>query len=228
MRKKRTRGLPAAVLCPVAAAAFLTACDRIPTDFPVPDKNVAPLAFFEVASTTQIRSDTVSVTFDASGSEDDSNVVAYEWDFGDTNVPALLTPAQGGQRPEHEYLLEKKIYTVKLRVKDDDGVFSEPFARNVEVIANRPPIAVFTIKPDPPEGEAPLLVSVDASGSSDPDGDLPLTYRWDFGDGSSVPAGQSSPRYEHAYTKGGTFVLTLVVSDGRNQSGPAVRIVDVR
>jgi PKD repeat protein len=68
---------------------------------------------------------------------------------------------------------------------------------------------------------------VDASGSTDPDGDLPLTYRWDFGDGPPVP-GQTSPKYEHAYTERGTFVLTLVVSDGRDQSGPVIRIVDVQ
>ena len=43
---------------------------------------------------------------------------------------------------------------------------------------NRPPTAVATATPD--SGPAPLQVQLDASGSSDPDGDTPLDYAWDL------------------------------------------------
>jgi parallel beta-helix repeat protein len=49
-----------------------------------------------------------------------------------------------------------------------------------------------------------------ATGSLDPDGD-PLSYSWDFGDGSSAAAGF---RALHTYTAPGTYAVTLTVSDG--------------
>lgn len=63
-------------------------------------------------------------------------------------------------------------------------------------------------------GPAPLAVAFDGSGSSDPDGD-PLTYDWDFGDGS---AHSSAINPSHTYTRPGTFQAKLTVSDGRGKS----------
>lgn len=53
---------------------------------------------------------------------------------------------------------------------------------------------------------APLLL--DGTASSDPDGD-PLSYRWDFGDGTSG----SGPQPAHAFPTG-VFTVSLTVSDG--------------
>ena len=55
-----------------------------------------------------------------------------------------------------------------------------------------------------------LSCSFDGSTSSDPDND-PLTYSWDFGDGSTGSGATTS----HLYAKSGTYTVKLTVSDGR-------------
>jgi hypothetical protein len=50
---------------------------------------------------------------------------------------------------------------------------------------NKAPFAVLTTNPDPPSGQGPLTVTFDLCKSTDPDGD-PLSYFFDFGDGSKT------------------------------------------
>jgi len=51
--------------------------------------------------------------------------------------------------------------------------------------SNRPPFAVLTTNPDPPQGQSPLSVTFDLCKSSDPDGD-PLSFFFEFGDGAKA------------------------------------------
>jgi PKD repeat protein len=64
----------------------------------------------------------------------------------------------------------------------------------------------------PYAGVAGVAIEMDGSGSYDPDGG-PITFEWDFGDGSA--AAGSSP--SHAYAHGGAFEVRLTVRD----AGPA-------
>ena len=57
-------------------------------------------------------------------------------------------------------------------------------------------------------GPAPLAVSFDASGSTDPNGD-DLSYNWNFGDGSS--SAEKAPK--HTYASVGTYEVELRVRD---------------
>jgi outer membrane protein assembly factor BamB len=54
-------------------------------------------------------------------------------------------------------------------------------------------------------------VYFDGSGSYDPDGDN-LTYKWDFGDGTST-GWQNNSKTLHSYDKAGVYTVTLSVSD---------------
>ena len=57
----------------------------------------------------------------------------------------------------------------------------DPVRRVTYSVNNSPPVAIFSATPD--HGPEPLVVTLDASESFDPEGQ-PLTYVWDFGDGS--------------------------------------------
>lgn len=72
---------------------------------------------------------------------------------------------------------------------------------------NNPPVAQAAANPT--TGSAPLTVNFSSAGSNDPDFD-PLTYTWDFADGS----GSFEPNPTHVYTASGIFLATLTVGDG--------------
>ena len=67
---------------------------------------------------------------------------------------------------------------------------------------------------DPLAGAAPLVVSLDASGTTDPDQPThTLTYDWSFGDGTS--ALDAGPAVSHTFAKGDyTVVVTVTDFDG--------------
>ena len=71
---------------------------------------------------------------------------------------------------------------------------------------NHAPTARFTATPL--AGPAPLTVTFNGSGSSDPDRD-PLSYRWDFDDGGTSNA--VSPT--HTFNAPGNYTVRLTVSD---------------
>ncbi|WP_243731726.1 ThuA domain-containing protein [Nocardioides ochotonae] len=73
---------------------------------------------------------------------------------------------------------------------------------------NRPPTVA--ISASTTNGEAPLPVDF-TSTVSDADGDTPITYAWDFGDGTTST--EASP--SHTYTTPGRYVVELTATDAR-------------
>lgn len=71
---------------------------------------------------------------------------------------------------------------------------------------NQPPVAV--IEASVTEGDAPLTVEFDGSGSTDED-DRIVEYRWTFGDGTSA----SGPTAQHTFTQEGLYNVRLTVTD---------------
>jgi PKD repeat protein len=81
------------------------------------------------------------------------------------------------------------------------------------------------LKVTPTSGTAPLAVSADASGSTDPQGET-LTYAFDFGDGTSTGQ-QSSATASHTYSAAGTYQLTVTVTDTSGLTSTATQAVAV-
>ena len=89
------------------------------------------------------------------------------------------------------------------------------------VTTGSPPVAQLTATPV--SGTAPLVVNFSSSGSYDPDG-TPLTYGWNFGDGTTSTAANPS----RTYGTPGSYVATLVVTDGSGRSSsPAQTTISV-
>ena len=160
-----------------------------------------------------------AVTFDASGSSDpDGQVVKYEWDLdgnGSYEVDTDTSPeaARAFSTPgEHQ---------VGLRVTDDEGATATT-TRTVTV-QNRAPSASFTASPNPaPSGQA---VTFDASGSSDPDGEV-VKHEWDLnGDGSYETDGGAATTVSHSFESAGSHQVGLRVTDDEGATATAVLTV---
>ncbi|GIF52353.1 glucose/arabinose dehydrogenase [Asanoa ferruginea] len=82
------------------------------------------------------------------------------------------------------------------------------------VTDNAPP--VITASGNPTTGTTPLVVEFSGT-ATDEEGDNPLTYAWDFGDGGTANTANAS----HTYTTPGTFTATLTVTDSRGANAYA-------
>ncbi len=157
-----------------------------------------------------------AITFDASASTDPGGTIySWEWDFGDGSEGK-------GEMITHTYSSAGQ-YLVQLKVIDNrssSGTASQTIAiaENIEEEPNSPPVA------DAGEDQAietekagGVEVRLDASGSSDPDGD-PLTYNWIWESGS---ASGINPVVN---LNQGTTAITLEVSDGELSASDEITI----
>lgn len=148
------------------------------------------------------------VALDAAESSDpDGQLTDYRWDFGDGSATST------GRQAEHLYGADG-TYTVTLTVTDADGATAETQAELT--VANGLPQAVMSVSTDA------LSVSVDGSGSTDPEGQE-LEYAWDFGDGISATGVTAT----HEYAKAGDYQLSLTVTDPQGASAETSRQVSV-
>ncbi|MBU1018802.1 MAG: PKD domain-containing protein [Patescibacteria group bacterium] len=149
-----------------------------------------------------------AVVFDAGSSLDaDENIIEYGWDFDGDGVAD-----DTGETAAYTYQEEGK-YKAMLTVLDADGNKS---TETIMVIVEAQGLTA-TLSASPVAGEVPMTVEFDASGSSYPDGEI-VAYEWDFGDGVTDYLGGAEIEYE--YDDIGTFTatVTVVASDGAEDS----------
>lgn len=82
--------------------------------------------------------------------------------------------------------------------------------------ANQSPVASFTANPQ--NGIAPLVVNFNATGSTDPDGNI-VSYAWTFGDGGTA----TGPTPSHTFQNPGLYSVLLTVTDNQNAIGTTTR-----
>jgi glucose/arabinose dehydrogenase/PKD repeat protein len=104
------------------------------------------------------------------------------------------------------------LYYVDLGYSDISGTFGVSKIRRISFVnSDLPPVV--SASADRTEGPTPLTVNFSSAGSSDPEGQ-PLTYLWNFGDGTTSTAANPS----HTYDIAGPYQARLTVSDGVNST----------
>ena len=159
----------------------------------------------------------LQVTADASSSTDpQGQTLSYAFDFGD----GTTTGSQASPTATHTYSAIGS-YRVTVTVTDTSGL-SDTSRQDVTVNPTRP-AAQLSVTPS--SGTAPTLVTADASGSTDPQGQT-LTYAFDFGDGTTTGP-QTSPSATHTFSAGGTYTVKVIVTDTSGLSSSATKSVSI-
>lgn len=144
-----------------------------------------------------------NIGFNGTGSSDpDGSISSYSWNFGDGETAA-------GATPSYAYSADGN-YTVTLTVTDNDNATDSAIttATILSVGTSARPIADAG---SDYAGTVDLPLTLNGTGSIDPDGGAIVRYDWDFGDGSSALDAGSTP--SHTYTETGNFTITLTVTD---------------
>ncbi|WP_109302423.1 glycoside hydrolase family 48 protein [Aquimarina sp. AU474] len=153
----------------------------------------------------------LEVSFNASASSDpNGDVLSYNWNFGNSETSSLVDP--------QTTYSEAGSYLVTLTVTDGQNTSSE--VSTTITVTDGSPIASFTATPE--SGLAPLEVSFDASGSSDPTGGN-LTYNWDLGGGDTSTTITTSK----TYTEIGQVTVTLTVTNQSGKTDSVTKVINV-
>jgi PKD repeat protein len=151
-----------------------------------------PVADFEGTPTAGVSPLNVQFTDKSQG-----NNLTYAWDFGDGSTSAEKSP-------KHTYDKEGS-YTVKLTVQNSYG--SNTANKTNYIVVGALPRADF--KADVLSGVAPHPVKFTDLSTGEP-----VTWKWDFGDGSTST--EKNP--QHTYQKSGYYDVTLTVTNAYGES----------
>jgi len=168
------------------------------------------------------------VLFDGSRSYDtDGKIVFYQWDFSgdfsDKKAAGKLNKAFQSAKVRRSFAASG-AYSATLTVVDNYRVENSTSQDKISIRVNHSPRANAGKNIHTSE----RTVLLDGLASSDADGD-PLTYIWNFGDGTPP---QKGARVFHTFAKGGNYPVILTADDGtglsnaRSTSSISVKIND--
>jgi PKD repeat protein len=152
-----------------------------------------------------------TVTFHNLTTEADSDIVSYEWDFGDGTTSTE-------ESPTHTYPAGSATYDVKLTATDAEGD-SDTYVLTQRVLTL--PVASFTFTPaSPKEGEWVRFTDT----STVPDGGTIPARTWDWGDGTAINYSPSRI-IDHWFGDNDSYKVVQTVANSQWQTAQVERTV---
>jgi PKD repeat protein len=162
------------------------------------------------------------VYFDAYGSDSESGIDSYEWEFGDGDTGS-------GISANHTYNVPG-IYIVYLTITDNNGYEAYDSAF-VAVGAAGAVNAVIEVTPVSQNGTDPFTVGFDASDSTTSASGATITsFTWDFDNGVSIVTHNEPtpiPVETYTFSPAGTHLVQLTVEDSLGNIGYAFKSIVV-
>lgn len=147
-------------------------------------------------------------TFTASVNADATLPVNYSWNFGDGTTGTGMSVTHSWSRPG--------TYTVTVTASNGRSSDSESCTVTVEA----PPAPANIISVNASETRFQVCEPVTVEFDANVQGDTPLNYEWNFGDGATGTGREVS----HTYTEPGTYTVTLTAS---NAAGSDTRSITI-
>src|SRR4051794_4893992 len=172
---------------------------------------IAPTADFSFTPTSPRAGEEVVFNSNAKpGTVGDT--LSNAWNFGG--------PTATGDAPHHTFTAPGS-YTVTLIATNQVNEPSAPVSKTVTVVANKAPVASFTVNPAIPDaGQKATFQST----STDPEGKL-ASQAWDFNDDGVTDSTAKSPG--KTFTKSGIYTIHLTVTDDLGASNTVTAFVTV-
>jgi PKD repeat protein len=164
----------------------------------------------------------LTVTLDASDSHDqDGSIVSYTW-----TINGQLFASVASSEPLSYTFTTAGNYTIVLTVTDNHGLTGTA-QQSVSVTApNQPPVAQLTANPT--QGQAPLTVILDPSGSYDPDGTI-VQYDWSVNGQPTFPSSDGTDNGKKiTLNSPGTYIIALTVTDNDGLTHQTQTAVEVQ
>ncbi len=182
----------------------------------------------------------LTVTLDASHSSDpDGTIAQYDWtvngqpislstDTTNFSVDNASVETVGGATVTKKTVTivfkTTGDYIIGLTVTDNNGL-TDQTQRTVKVSSpNQPPKANFTASPT--EGIAPLTVTLDFSGSVDPDGKI-VQYDWSVNGQPISPTSATTDTKTMRFDTAGTYTIVLKVTDNDGLTAQTKKTIKV-
>lgn len=168
-----------------------------------------PVAAFTASAQIVLTSQVINFTDTSTG----ATPITWAWTFGDGTTST-------SQNPNKSYGSEG-VYTVSLTITDNSG-FTSTATKVIIVTADVDPSdnapIVTSATPSASTGIAPTTITFTATVST-PD----IFYLWDFGDGATSTLAAPS----HTYQQGGTYTVSLTVTNLYGSTTTTIRIIIV-
>ena len=172
--------------------------------------NTAPTASIDTPNTAQSIQTGQSVSFTGSGTDaNDNTPLTYNWDFNGAAANSTL------EDPGNVTFAEPGTYTVTFTVTDSLGA-STSATQTITVADNIAPTASIDTPSTSQSIETGQSISFTGSGN-DADGNIPLTYSWDFNGGATNSTLEDPGNV--TFETPGTYTVTFTVTDNKEMSG---------